>query len=378
MKVTNGLASFFIDENIRLREGQAVGTTEFLDSELRTMRKRLEEVEQNLRDFRMNNRGQLPDELEGNLRILDGLNTRLNHKEESLRSARTSLLALETDASAQAAEQDRKRSDDANNLYKLREKLAELNLKYTEQHPDIVRLKSMIEKLESEYPATAVKIEGRSRPPSPEGLDIGNIYIRQRIELAGAIRALEDDIAKINKSIQSYQQRVEQTSRYGQELMNLQRDYDNMRASYNSLLNRKLEAEISVNMEKKQKGEQFLVLDLARVPEKPVSPNLFKIFRITLMAGIGVGIGLIFLLEILDSSVRRIDRFEEEIGMPVLALVPRIFTARDRNRHRLKTAATSFSILFIVVLTAVFGLIVLQGLQSPLEIADLLGRSPKL
>ena len=87
----------------------------------------------------------------------------------------------------------------------------------------------------------------------------------------------------------TYERRVESTPKREQELMALQRDYENLQESYSSLLNRKLEADISVNMERKQKGEQFRVLDQARLPKRPVQPNMQMLFLITIAAGLGVG-----------------------------------------------------------------------------------------
>ena len=102
MRVANGLATFFIDENLKSREGMAVGTSDFLDSELESMRKRLEEQEQLLKKFREKNMGELPEQLDSNLRILDSLKTQLTQKEDSLRSARVSLAALESEMSITA------------------------------------------------------------------------------------------------------------------------------------------------------------------------------------------------------------------------------------------------------------------------------------
>ena len=121
--------------------------------------------------------------------------------------------------------------------------------------------------------------------------------VRQKAVILGAIRALEAEIARANQEIRDHQRRIEATPRREQELLTIKRDYENIKASYSSLLNRKLEADIGVNMEKKQKGEQFQVIDVARLPEKPVSPNLPKLFMITVVAGLGLGAGCIFLLE---------------------------------------------------------------------------------
>jgi polysaccharide chain length determinant protein (PEP-CTERM system associated) len=384
MKVANGLAEFFIEENLKLREDQAIGTTDFLESELKTMRKRLEEVEGSLREFRANHSGTLPDELEANLRVLDRLNAQLGQKEDNLRSTRTSLVAVESDAAVSLSEMRAAarlsemragiKEDEEKNPVKLRERLSEMMSRYTEQHPDVIRLKALIEKLESEFAARpnpkSAQSPKISSDSSPEGGNIGSMHIRQRIELSGAIKAAEADIAKIKQAIGVYQKRVEETSKYGQELINLQRDYDNMRHSYNSLLNRKLEADIAVNMEKMQKGEQFVVIDAARLPQKPVYPNLNKLFASTIAVGLGLGAGLIFLLEMLDVSVRRLDKLEEDIGLPVLTMVPRIFTLKDRKRHRLVLAVTTVSIIFALVLAGAFAMLVFHGVEPTLELVS--------
>ena len=161
MRVANGLATFFIDENLKSREGIAVGTSDFLDAELESMRKRLEEQEQLLKKFREKNMGELPEQLDSNLRILDSLKTQLTQKEDSLRSARVSLAALESEMSirqgAIAAMQPPpgpaatgRENEDQMSLDQLKDKLAGLRASYTDQHPDVVRLKTRIDRLEKE------------------------------------------------------------------------------------------------------------------------------------------------------------------------------------------------------------------------------------
>jgi hypothetical protein len=89
---------------------------------------------------------------------------------------------------------------------------------------------------------------------------------------------------------------------------------------------------------------------------------------ITIVAGLGLGAGFIFLLETMDSSVRRLDKLEEEIGLPVLAMVPRIFTAQDRKRHRMVMLATSVSIVVALALTAAFAVLVFHGVEPTLDL----------
>lgn len=381
MRVANGLATFFIDENIKSRQGTVVGTSEFLEAELESMRKRLEEQEQLLKKFREKNMGELPEQLDTNLRVLDSLKAQLAQREESLRSARVSLAALESEMSIRqsaiaamrpspAPAPGARENEDQMSVDQLRERLIGLRASYTDQHPDVVRLKARIDRLEKE--------QGAARPTAdrePEGSGSSGQFAsaqlsaeaaRQKTVLLGGIRAMEIEIARISQEMREIQRRIEAAPRREQELLTIRRDYDNIRASYNSLLNRKIEADIAVNMEKKQKGEQFQVIDTARLPQKPVSPDMPKLFLIAVLAGLGLGGGLIFLLESMDTTVRRLDRLEEEIGLPVLAMVPRIFNAGDRKRHRMVLAATTASIVVALALTAAFAVLVFHGVEPTL------------
>jgi len=383
MRVANGLATFFIDENLKSREGIAVGTSDFLDSELDAMRKRLEEQEQLLKKFREKNMGELPEQLDSNLRILDSLKTQLTQKEDSLRNARVSLAALESEMSirqgAIAAMQPPpgpaatgRENEDQMSLDQLKDKLAGLRAGYTDQHPDVVRLKTRIDRLEKEQasapPASDKAVEGSGTPGRYASAQLNAETTRQKTGILGAIRALEVEIARLNQETRDHQRRIEATPRREQELLTIKRDYDNIKASYSSLLNRKLEADIGLNMEKKQKGEQFQVIDVARLPQKPVSPDLPRLFMITVAAGLGLGAGFIFLLETMDTSVRRLDKLEEEIGLPVLAMVPRIFTSEDRKRHRMVMAATTVSIVVALALAAAFAVLVFHGVEPTLDL----------
>jgi len=383
MRVANGLATFFIDENLKSREGMAVGTSDFLESELEAMRKRLEEQEQLLKKFREKNMGELPEQLDSNLRILDTLKTQLAQKEDSLRSARVSLVALESEISIRQGAIAAMRpppgpaatgreNEDQMSLDQLKDKLAGLRASYTDQHPDVVRLKTRIDKLEKQQasapPASDKEGEDGATTGRYASAQLNAETTRQKAVILGSIRALEAEIARGNQEIRDHQRRIEATPRREQELLTIKRDYENIKASYSSLLNRKLEADIGVNMEKKQKGEQFQVIDVARLPQKPVSPDLPKLFMITIVAGLGLGAGCIFLLETMDSSVRRLDKLEEEIGLPVLAMVPRIFTSQDRKRHRMVMAATTVSIVVALALTAAFAVLVFQGVEPTLDL----------
>jgi hypothetical protein len=190
----------------------------------------------------------------------------------------------------------------------------------------------------------------------------------RRMEVKLAIKDLVDDIAKLKRQISLYQRRVEYTPKREEELLTLNRDYNNIKGSYNSLLNRKLEAEIAVNMEKKQKGEQFRVIDPARVPHNPISPDLRKLFLMVIAAGLGLGAGLIFLLDFFDSSFKDPEGFESELGVALLATIPKVYQKKDIRLKKLNRALTGVSLLVAACLFAGFAILVLNGVEPTMEI----------
>ena len=131
---------------------------------------------------------------------------------------------------------------------------------------------------------------------------------------------------------------------------------------------RYLEAESSVDMEKKQKGEQFKPLDWAVLPEKPISPDMKKLFLMTIAAGLGIGGGLIFLLEYMNQSFKSPDEAGSFLGLPVLATIPSVQHKKDRFMSRANDILSITSVLFSFVLLAAFAVITLNGTDAALEL----------
>jgi polysaccharide chain length determinant protein (PEP-CTERM system associated) len=381
MLVANELANLFIDENIKMRESKAAGTSEFLEAELESSRKRLEVLEQELNEYRQKYMGELPEQLDTNLRILDRLNAGLNEKEKNLQNARVNLMAIENEMAVRqnalnsglgtdsAAGPGPKLPEELMSLPQLKEKLATLRSSYTDQHPDVIRLKAKIEKLEMDEPQSAQP----DRPSKKLDVGIRASIARQTTVFYVNIRTLEQEIANLKKEITEYQRRVEVTPQRELEMLTMQRDYNNMKDSYKSLLNRKLEADVSVSLERKQKGEQFQIIEPAEMPTVPVFPDPRKLFLITVVAGLGLAGGLIFLLEMSDTSLRKRDDLEDKFGLAILATVPRIFNEMDVKRHRIRTVATAVSVVFALLLTAGFASLNFQGVEKTLKLIGLHG-----
>jgi len=380
MNVANTLANFFIDENLKVREAQAIGTSGFLDDQLAAIRLRLEEAEKQSSEYRKKYMGELPEQLDTNLRVLDRLQLQLNQRQTSLQEAKNRLVLLDNQIEAAknlqtggvGAPSD---TGQPATLVQLKQQLADLRASYTDRHPDVIRLRRQIEDAEAKAAETEPGSGAANQEQSGSSAQLTqNRFLADQIQQRNAtnldIKNLNSEVAKISGQIKEYQRRVEVTPKREEELLSLNRDYSNIKESYNSMLNRKLEADIAVNMEKKQKGEQFRIVDHARLPQKPVSPDLRKLFLLAVAAGLGLGGGLIFVLDYLDTSLKRPDDIEADLGVPVLATIPRLYQAKGQMLKTLNWALTGLGVLAGVLLLAVFGALVFNGVNPTIELAQ--------
>ncbi|MFP3927927.1 MAG: XrtA system polysaccharide chain length determinant [Desulfobacteraceae bacterium] len=395
--VTNALASNFISENLKIRESQALGTSSFLADELENVRRRLEVKEEAIKEYRQKHMGGMPDQLETNLSMLARMQSKLEQLNASLRDAQNRKLIIQEQMASQRrmAEQMSQMSMSQNlfeleepeetggsgELAELEETLASLRNRYTDNHPDVRRVKRMIEKLK-EKEAEPVEEDFLSEPQAeadlePEGgmdempmMPSAEETLKPQLnQVDYEIERIREEIAKTEERLQVYERRVEEAPQREQELYSLRRDYDNLKSLYDSLLNRKLEAEIAVSMEKKQKGEQFRILDSAKRPEIPVAPDLRKILMLTLVLGLGLGAGLAYLKETMDTSFKDPGEVTELLGIPVLVSLPFRLTAREQRimklKSRLKAAGLAvgfFACAFAIVAAA-------KGLEKTLNFA---------
>jgi uncharacterized protein involved in exopolysaccharide biosynthesis len=162
------------------------------------------------------------------------------------------------------------------------------------------------------------------------------------------IGRLEQKQNELQKKIGGYQERIDNIPRSEQELMSLTRDYEITRENYQSLLQRQMEAKMAENMEKRQKGEQFVILDPAIPPKFPERPNLPTVIAGCIALGLLFGIGLAFAIESLDASFYSSDVISEVFGYPVLATLNYVQTNSSRRKIWIKRGF--FSILVIGII----------------------------
>jgi len=376
-QVTNTLASNFIAENLKIRESQALGTSQFLNDELQSVKRKLADKEEELKRYRTKYMGGLPEQLQTNLSILARLQAQVDQYNENLRDAENRKILLQqqiADGTRAASEGERILSVRAtpkkvDELAAMKDKLAMLESRYTENHPDVIRLRETIKRLEQSRKATKAPEEAASPEPrsAVPTVDVNRTLRRQLEEVDLEINRLKQEIRQTQGQIKVYQKRIEDTPRREQEVLALNRDYGNLKGLYNSLLNRKLEAELAVSMEKKQKGEQFKILDPAKIPERPIKPDMRKIMLATLAVGLLLGCALAYLVEMRDTSYKHPKDVEEDLSIPVLLSLPITYTERELRVIKAKKYL-AYSSVTLGFLGSVFGVLVAtKGLDKTLR-----------
>jgi polysaccharide chain length determinant protein (PEP-CTERM system associated) len=354
MMVTNKLASLFIEENLRVRESRAEGTSEFLARELLGMEEQLKRKEQDIRNFKERNMGQLPQQVDANLRILERLQEQLKTANENSRAAedRSGLLQNQIEqlkaggqfSISSGIPGDLRSSQEdplITELNLLKRSLASAQTKYKETHPDVIDLKKKIANLEPQVEAKLKGQQGeiteRNVPPPVRDPNTERLLAQYTEQYNSAVleakRSREEE-KTLKEQIAAYQKRIEDTPKREQELVLLTRDYDLLKTNYQSLLDKKIQAQMAENLERKQQGEQFKILDPARLPEKPIKPDRNKILLIGAMMGLVAGLGLVWFREFLDRSFHSVSDVEVYLAIPVIATIPNLQEEKKRRAHR--------------------------------------------
>ncbi len=347
MKVTAKLASQFIDGNIKMREQFIEGATEFLDQELVIAKAALDEKEKVLSEYKLRFLGELPGQLDTNLRTLDRLQLEKIRIQESLNELNSRLEILHqsirdygTNPSILGQTQGRIGDPSLIQLSELKIELKKLSSEFTDAYPDVISLKHQIQTLEEQLAQRGEQ----SNELEPEAVAFDPYLAElkaERNELKQQIAQLISQQKRTSASMADFEGRIERTPEREQELLALERDYGNMVQNYQHLHQKHINASISENLDKRQKGERFRILDPANLPSKPDGLRREIIPLAGLAGGLGLGLGLAFLLDLLSPTFRRSDDVEVSLGFPLLATIPSFKMVYGKSMKMLPGAANT-------------------------------------
>lgn len=331
-EVTSRLASLFIDENLHTREQQSENTTQFLDQQLQQARTHLDEERQRIKQFKAQFLGQLPDQLQSNLQILNALQVRLQQANDGLNRSEEQKLYLtsmmnayrEVPSLAGPAVVNVTGEPDADidtELLHLKSDLAQAQSRYTNEHPTVIQIKDEIAKAE----ILKAQMKKGDQPTSRALAEVQS-------QLKGAeldIQNRKQEVATLQSRMQAYETRLNETPVREQQLADLSGDYDQNRENYDLLVRKRDNSVLATNMERNQQGENFVVLDPPRFPVSPYFPNRLSFTIAGLALGLVAAICTAFLRETLDDRFHADKEVSTVSKLPTLVSIPLLITARD-------------------------------------------------
>ncbi len=367
-QVTTELTNLFINENNKVRQEQSEGTTKFIEDQLEAARVELTQQEEKVKAFEGGHQGILPSQATSNLTILGGLQTQLQNEQDSLnqskqqrvylqalidqnRSARGSLKADGTPTGLVEVDQQ---------LARLRGELVDLSSRYTDEYPDVIKLKEQIsktEKVRKDLIAAPKKPVDEATARDTDGLET-NAPLAQ---LQGQLKANQLEISnrehridELQGRINEYQARLNAAPATEQQFAEVTRGYDQSKSIYDDLLKKKNASEMATSMEQLQEGEHFTVLDPPSLPVKPDFPNRLKFCGIGLGLGLFVGAIVVVGFEFADDRLHSETDLKALLPMTILSEIPEVVQPSDEARSR-RRMVLSWAMTAVVVFVILAG-----------------------
>ncbi|MCG5501050.1 XrtA system polysaccharide chain length determinant [Ectothiorhodospira lacustris] len=351
----------------------------FLDQQIREYEERLIAAERRLADFRRDNAGMMPGDqggyysrLQQARNLLQETQLRLREAENRRDEIRRQLVGEEPTFGIMGGTRTTQATAAIDGrIQTLQARLDELLLTFTERHPDIQSIRRTIEDLQAQR-EEEIRL-ARQSGPSMEQLDTNPVYQQMRMTLSNA----DVEIASLRVRLQQHQGAVEELQRLVDiipdieaEMTRLDRDYSVNREQYEQLLRRRESATLSRSVEERGEQVQFRVIEPARVPASPSAPNRPAMFSMALLAGLGLGGGLAFLIGQLRPVFDSRRSLNKVTGFPVLGTVSLLASPKRLMRERIELI--SFAGVGGLLVAAYFAVVAAGGIHLSI-VARLLG-----
>ncbi|MCB2187411.1 MAG: hypothetical protein KQJ78_13390 [Deltaproteobacteria bacterium] len=395
--VANALASFYVDSNLRLREEDAVGTARFLQREMERMRGQLQDWETKITSFKQEHLQELPESVQRNVALMEQLRDQVANLVQAIQKERDRIVYMEDQMATEqfriqrlkleriqtsrrygglGGGSDAEVGGDEVSPETLKNQIQQLLITYTPDHPDIIRLKQRLAMVEKQYAAKQAKLEEEAKKKglSPDQIKKEKGMADLEIESARiTLDRIAKNIAEAKQNVEDFdkqrkdtlaamvqvQKRINDAPAVGEKLGELTRGYNELNEAYQNLNSKYLEASMSANLERTQRGEQFEVVDPAQVPDQPFRPNVARTIPVTMGLALVLSLGLAFGLSFIDTSFTSVEQTERLSALPVLVVMPWLPTTRETaKRRRLGLVlAGAYSTAFLILL-ALMGILV--------------------
>jgi polysaccharide chain length determinant protein (PEP-CTERM system associated) len=314
-QVCGEIASLFVTANLNARAQTVEGTTEFLKSQLADAKRALDEQDAKLAAFQSKYMGRLPGEETPNINMLTSLNTQLDATTQALnrmeqdKSYTESMIAQQQGMSPSGGGDHSSASPSAlqSQLQTLQNEEADLTRRYTDNYPDVVsvrrRIKDLQAKIAAEPAAPAAPATASATPSRGDSPAVQQLRAQLR-SLEQGIQAKRHDQALLSSQIRMYQDRISSSPMVLEEYKSITRDYQTAQAFYDDLLKKMNESKMATDLERRQQGEQFSVMDQPNLPDSPTFPKRGVFVGGGLIAGLILGTILVAWREYRDTVMR--------------------------------------------------------------------------
>lgn len=323
--VVQTILNLFIESKAGINRSEMDNARSFLQQQIDSYEQKLRDAEKRRADFHTKYVDLLPNDANGGVSSLEQARGKVMQLQGELQdsqarrdmmnkelSATPPLIVTESESSAGGASSNPR-------LAEAQRSLAELRLKYTDQHPDVVAARHLVDEIRAGRMGSDTS--SPSSPTSPRNRSVPNPVFEQfkvkLVELDSDIQSIQ---RRLSESIRE-RDRLEDIARGAPglqaELTNMNRDYDVLRKNYEELLGRRESMRIATAAEVDADKIKLQIIDPPMVPQIPVAPRRVMLVSGVLLAGIGSGIGLALLLVQFDRSFHSIDDLRD-MGLPVV------------------------------------------------------------
>jgi polysaccharide chain length determinant protein (PEP-CTERM system associated) len=343
--VAQQLANDFIEIHINARVQVSQKSLEFIQSELERLAERIREVEAQIARVKNENPGKLPEDFDANQRRMERILGDLAMARRAQAEASSDQGFYQSQvATAQILGSPGDEASPARKLELLKLELAEFKSRgFTDKHPDVISTRAEIAEVE----ATLDEVLARGEDPERPSL----IQQQAQAQVNRAVLrrdAAQAEIDRLQAMADEIQNLIGGTPAVAEQLDALNREYEHLFASFQDFSKRHQEATVQAQLERRQLGEQFRVLEAAFEATDPSAPNRPLIFALGLMFGLALGGGVAIVIEAMDTSAHEPRRLQASFGLPVLAAIPQIWLEADRvaqRRPRLRMAAATAAVV---------------------------------
>lgn len=358
-KVTNRLATGFIEQNVKAREDEVQGASEFIDRELAEAKQVLQQKEDKIRQIKSQYAADLPESQQMHVQAMNAAQLDLRSEEDAINRAQQQKVYFQSQLINEPQVVNLDGNSEKSGLVPLQTQLAQeqtqldtLRTRYGTSHPDVVKKTAEIRDLERRIRETRDE-NSDHRPVKPASKPRNPVLESQIAALDDEIKNRTKHEADIQKNIAYHQSKLERIPVLEQQLASVTRDYENARDHYKLLMDRKFAADMSSSLENFHKNERFIVLDAAQVPARPFSPNRTLIDAAGLVFGLGFGLLLALGREMLDPSVKTARETRALLSAQILAEIPVLVTDKERRRQRVLSLVAAASCTFSAIVFAV-------------------------